>query len=413
MGDCDGDSEAVSLDAAAGNGVVSVVASGNENYSNAVGFPACAPRAIAVGAVYDANLGSKTWSACKDTTTAADKVTCFSNEAPTVDVSAPGSIITSANYLGGWSDKSGTSMATPHVAGLVALIRQGRPAASADDVRDILWAASDDRGTAGVDIAHGHGRVNALRALTEGAPLTCVVAADCGVGSACSVPACQGGWCTFASPCNDGNACTTDTCTAGSCTYAAVNSADTLSCTTDSCDTCLGVTHVPTTALCGDTCLGAVPVRVGQTVTGTTKGAGKNFTTTCPSGYTQRGPELVYKLNLRAKDHVKIVVTPTSAWDPSLSILAPTSTGDCNLTRCHAGVDVMRTSQAETIRGFTAPSDGDYLVVVDTFSTSVAGTFSLSISAACYADEIGRPCDDFNACTSNDTCQTNGTCVGQ
>lgn len=60
----------------------------------------------------------------------------------------------------------GTSMAAPHVSGVVALILSLHPEYTAEEVRRILWAGADDVDKAGWDIFSGHGRVNANRSLS-------------------------------------------------------------------------------------------------------------------------------------------------------------------------------------------------------------------------------------------------------
>ncbi len=99
-------------------GITSAVASGNNGYLDSTTAPACATDAVSVGAVYDSNLGGINWSSCSDATTAADKVTCFSNSASFLTMLAPGALITSAGITMG-----GTSQAAPHVAGSVAVIK--------------------------------------------------------------------------------------------------------------------------------------------------------------------------------------------------------------------------------------------------------------------------------------------------
>jgi subtilisin len=54
------------------------------------------------------------------------------------DVIAPGVRVVSARAGGGWSSKDGSSMATPHIAGLAALLRSARPAAPASAVEDAI-----------------------------------------------------------------------------------------------------------------------------------------------------------------------------------------------------------------------------------------------------------------------------------
>ncbi|HSD74502.1 MAG TPA: S8 family serine peptidase, partial [Steroidobacteraceae bacterium] len=98
-------------------GIATVIASGNGSDRSMISFPACIGAAIAVGAVGD-----------------DDSVAFFSNVAEGLDLFAPGVGIVSSVPGGGFESFSGTSMATPHVAGAWAVMRQANPLASVDDV---------------------------------------------------------------------------------------------------------------------------------------------------------------------------------------------------------------------------------------------------------------------------------------
>jgi hypothetical protein len=127
-------------------GIVPAVASGNDAKKNAIASPACAPSAVSVGAVYDSNVNSRAWSVCTDASTAADQVACFSNSAAYLTLLAPGAIINA----GGWS-MAGTSQATPHVSGAVAVLKAAVPTATVAQV----IAALQSSGKLVTDAANG------------------------------------------------------------------------------------------------------------------------------------------------------------------------------------------------------------------------------------------------------------------
>lgn len=129
--ECPGDSLAVAISNLKTAGITTAVSSGNNNYKDGLTAPACAPDGISVGAVYDANIGNDISydSGCVDATTAADKVTCFSNSATFLKMLAPGANVTAAG-----STYRGTSQAAPHVAGAVAVLKESAPGLSVDEV---------------------------------------------------------------------------------------------------------------------------------------------------------------------------------------------------------------------------------------------------------------------------------------
>ena len=129
-----GGSASSTLDAAVRNAIASgvsfAVAAGNGNIlgwqANACNYsPARVAEAITIGAT-DANDRKASWS----------------NYGSCVDFFAPGVNITSAWYTTTTATNtiSGTSMATPHVAGVAALYLQSNPSASPQQVRDALFA---------------------------------------------------------------------------------------------------------------------------------------------------------------------------------------------------------------------------------------------------------------------------------
>jgi subtilisin family serine protease len=102
-------------------GIATVVASGNDGSTSQISAPACVSTAVSVGA-----------------TTKDDQVAEFSNVAPFVSLFAPGDEILSSYPGGQFAVASGTSMASPHVAGAWAILKQAKPSATVDEVLQAL-----------------------------------------------------------------------------------------------------------------------------------------------------------------------------------------------------------------------------------------------------------------------------------
>ena len=124
-------------------GVVLAVAAGNDNALACGASPASAAAALTVGA-----------------STSTDARASFSNYGTCVDLFAPGASIKSSTHdsdisTGTWS---GTSMATPHVAGVAALVRAANPALSATEAQNLVLTSA----TTGVLTGIGTGSPNLL-----------------------------------------------------------------------------------------------------------------------------------------------------------------------------------------------------------------------------------------------------------
>lgn len=148
------------LQYAAAHGVLPFCAAGNEA-TNQILYPAAHPECVAVVAT--------DWG---------DNLASYSSYGPQAELAAPGgdvqdpffgtSYITSAwnGFDGDYAGAAGTSMATPHAAGLAALLF-ATGMTNPDEVRTRLRTTTDDLGAAGWDQYFGWGRINMFRAIND------------------------------------------------------------------------------------------------------------------------------------------------------------------------------------------------------------------------------------------------------
>ncbi|MEY2469033.1 MAG: serine protease, partial [Actinomycetota bacterium] len=130
-----------------GKGVILVAAAGNDGGTNSIDYPGAYPNVIAVGAL-DSNKARAS----------------YSDRGPQLDVMAPGSNVLST-YTGAnnatYSSLSGTSMATPHVAGAIALALGCNTGKTPTDVVNALFSTAENLGAAGYDTTYGWGLARA------------------------------------------------------------------------------------------------------------------------------------------------------------------------------------------------------------------------------------------------------------
>lgn len=135
------------VDYAYGRGCLVIAAAGN-NRGNVIAFPARFPHCMCIGA-----------------TTHDDAWWPSSNYGAEMDLSAPGKEVLSLWINSGTNTLSGTSMATPHVSAMAAMLMSYNRTLSIDTVENLLKSTADDRGAPGWDQYFGTGRLNAHAAL--------------------------------------------------------------------------------------------------------------------------------------------------------------------------------------------------------------------------------------------------------
>ncbi|WP_405685297.1 S8 family serine peptidase [Streptomyces sp. NBC_00057] len=136
-----------------------VIAAGNSGLPGSVSTPGCAPAALTVGAVDRHN----------DTASFTSRGPVFGGTAAKPDIASQGVDVVAAR-AGGRGDLayvsySGTSMATPHVAGGAALVLDARPDLTPAEVKEVLTSSADDTGADVLE--QGAGPMDVGRAVTQ------------------------------------------------------------------------------------------------------------------------------------------------------------------------------------------------------------------------------------------------------
>ncbi|MBW3538120.1 S8 family serine peptidase [Candidatus Parcubacteria bacterium] len=131
-----------------GNDVVLVAGAGNNNKDASGYWPANMDETIAVGA-----------------TDAVDERWAYSNYGSKLEVMAPGVNVTTLCTLNRYCYTSGTSLSTPHAAGVAALMLAKKSSLTNREIRKIFHGTSQDLGAAGRDDWYGYGRIDANAAM--------------------------------------------------------------------------------------------------------------------------------------------------------------------------------------------------------------------------------------------------------
>ena len=137
-------------------GVTYAAAAGNEGMDASNVFPASYPEVIAVSAIVDTDGKCGGISTIGTTAGKDDTLASFSNYGPVVDLAAPGVIVKTTTIGDSYMSFSGTSAATAHVTGAVALYKSEHPDASPSDILDALKNLGSNQNTQCDGNGHGY-----------------------------------------------------------------------------------------------------------------------------------------------------------------------------------------------------------------------------------------------------------------
>lgn len=156
-GDCATDALHGAICRAHEAGIILVAGAGNSAADAGTFVPAAFPEVLGISALADfdgerGGLAGCGWVPDLLWTECDDSFAFFSNRGPSVDLIAPGVAVYSAWAGGTWKTSSGTSMATPHVAGVAALMAAAAPGLTPADARAALLASGECPNGAAADV---------------------------------------------------------------------------------------------------------------------------------------------------------------------------------------------------------------------------------------------------------------------
>merc|ERR1712190_577151 len=209
------------------NDDVLIIAAAGNSGNSALSYPASYKSVMSVAAV-DSNENKAVFSQYNEQT-----------EISGPGVSVKSTVTGSSGSTFSYASYSGTSMVTPHVAGVAGLLRMYFPACKAFQIRNAMIVTAKDKGDAGCDVNYGHGIIQAKTAFEyleanpcdpneafkepQGgcAEFSCSEDSDCDDGDPDTINTCSSGSCETKcasdAACDDGDACTVDTCSDGVC----------------------------------------------------------------------------------------------------------------------------------------------------------------------------------------------------
>jgi serine protease len=138
--------EEAAFENASAAGVLSIAAAGNDGNSS-LSYPASYDIVMSVAAI-----------------DSSKNIASFSQYNSQVEIAAPGVAVNSTLPGNTYASWNGTSMATPHVSGVAALVWSNHPQCTNEQIRNVLNVSAEDLGAAGRDNYYGYGLVQAKAA---------------------------------------------------------------------------------------------------------------------------------------------------------------------------------------------------------------------------------------------------------
>lgn len=387
---CDFDPLKSAIDGLLTNGIATVIAAGNDGWTDALGAPGCISSAVTVGSINDPG----------------DGVTSFSNMHAVVDLVAPGRLIVSSVTGDSYANFSGTSMATPVVAGAFAVMKAADPGAS---VADIL----SDLQTTGVTVIDaraanpsGSATGQSVQRVQLDAAVGSIVS-DCGNGIAELGESCDG---------SDAGACPTSvcdpdcTCEDPVCGNDIIEEGEQCDGTEDA--ACPGVCVAPGESgecICPDpdTCVAArevdtLPYTDALVTTDATVDP-DDPSLPCGAG-GQQLHSVWYRFTAPASA-TYVIDTFGSTYDTVLAVM----TGSCGAFTVHHCNDDTTTLQSQIV--FSASAGQTYYIEVTSYSSGPGGLLILHLSqqaATPTPTALPTPTPNPHACPADadQTCQT-------
>lgn len=392
-GDCSlsTDAEHIAICNLTALGVIVVVAAGNEGTDAQFSTPSAYDEVITVSAMADfdgipGGLGTGNYAFSDCTESVDDSFACFSNYGHDVDIMASGVGVYSTTKGGSYGSMSGTSMASPIVAGAVARIMANNPGLDKDGVMAILAANGDTSPCATGACGDDPDGIQEPFLMASPAQPDCTTDAECDDSNECTTDACSAGKCTNSAVsddtlCGTGGLCCGGVCSSPACSADGECADDGETCTAEACinpGTCAASCQSSWPACgvadscCGPSCTGASDID-------------------CPQGPTSAHvSDIVMWANSKKGKYKFQVVAQVQIVDDTGAVVA------------NATVDATLLSASGSSYTYTLTTDSGGWTGTMALNTSVTGVFTTTVIGVSHGSLSYAPGDNVESCQGLD-----------